>query len=95
MSSKKKNPSAGEFPGGPVVRILLPLQGARVRSLIGDQRSHIPRRGQKKPKKQKSKCKAEGRPRALERSQKEAQQAWCYDLRGAVEVPLITLLPLA
>ena len=28
-----------DFPGGPVVDSVLPLQGARVRSLVGDLRS--------------------------------------------------------
>ena len=31
----------GDFPGGPVVRICLPVQGTQVQSLVGDLRSHM------------------------------------------------------
>ena len=31
-----------DFPGGPVVKTALPMQGGRVRSLVGELRSHIP-----------------------------------------------------
>ena len=31
-----------DFPGGPVVDCMLPMQGAWVRSLVGELRSHMP-----------------------------------------------------
>ena len=31
-----------DFPGGPVVKNPLPMQGTRVRSLVGELRSHMP-----------------------------------------------------
>ena len=37
-----------DFPGGPVVKNLLPMQGVRVRSLVAKLRSHK-LHGQKKP----------------------------------------------
>ena len=37
-----------DFPGGPVVDSALPLHGARVSSLVGELRSHIPRGRAKK-----------------------------------------------
>ena len=40
----------GEFLGGPVARAPLPLQGARVQSLVGELRSHM-RQGTAKKKK--------------------------------------------
>ena len=33
----------GDFPGGPVVKTLLPVQGAPVQFLVGELRSHMPR----------------------------------------------------
>ena len=38
----------GDFPGGPVVKTALPLQGAQVRSLVGELGSHMPRSTAKK-----------------------------------------------
>ena len=32
-----------DFPGGPVVKTALPLQGAQVRSLVRELKSHLPR----------------------------------------------------
>ena len=50
----------GDFPGGPVVKTLLPLQGTRVRSLVGvELRSHMPRGV---PKRNTTKRKALGLP---------------------------------
>ena len=43
------------MPGGPVVRILLPLQGTQVRPLVGELRFYKLRgRGQKEKKKKKN-----------------------------------------
>ena len=39
-----------DFPGGPVVKTLLPLQGARVPSLVGELRSPMARPKKKKKK---------------------------------------------
>ena len=39
------------LPDGPVVKTLLPLQGARVQSLVRDLRSHMPSSVAKKKKK--------------------------------------------
>ena len=39
-----------DFPGGPVAKNVLPLQGAQVRSLVGEPRSHIPVGAAKKKK---------------------------------------------
>ena len=38
-----KTESSRGFPGGPVVKTILPMQGALVWSLVGELRSHIPR----------------------------------------------------
>ena len=46
-----------DFPGGPVAKNVLPLQGAQVRSLVGEPRSHIPVGAAKKKKKDVYKCK--------------------------------------
>ena len=39
-----------DFPSGPVVKTVLPLQGAQVRSLVGELRSHMLRGAAKKIK---------------------------------------------
>ena len=44
-----------DFPGVPVVKTELPLQGARVRSLVGELRSHMPQGVAKKSKLKKEK----------------------------------------
>ena len=46
-----KNSFIEDFPGGPVVKTLLPLQGTWVRSLVGEQRSHKTRDSDKKKEK--------------------------------------------
>ena len=40
-----------DFPGGSVVKIALSMQGARVQSLVGALRSHMPHHTAKKKKK--------------------------------------------
>ena len=44
--------SQRDFPGGPVVKTLLPLQGARVPALVRELRSRMPRGAAKKKRKQ-------------------------------------------
>ena len=46
-----------DFPGGPVVKTVLPLRGAQVPSLVGEPRSHIPVGAAAKKKKDVYKCK--------------------------------------
>ena len=43
--------TTGDFPGGPAVKTVLPLQGTWVQSLVGELRSHMPRSTAKKKKK--------------------------------------------
>jgi len=45
--------SRGNFPGGPVVKTLFPLQKARVQSLVGQLRSHRPMQWSKQANKEK------------------------------------------
>ena len=45
----------GDFPGSPVVDSELPIQGARVQSLVRELRSHMLQCGQGKKKKRKKK----------------------------------------
>ena len=54
VAKKKK-----DFPGGPMFRTLFPLQGAQVRFLIGEPRSHMPRgRAKNKIKKKRKRGRA-------------------------------------
>ena len=39
-----------DFPGSPVIKTALPLQGTRVQSLVGELRSHMPHGMAKKTK---------------------------------------------
>ena len=38
-----KNANWEDFPDGPAIKTVLPLQGVRARSLVGELRSHMPR----------------------------------------------------
>ena len=55
-----------DFPGGPVVKILLPLQGVRVHSLVRELRSCMPHSASKKKKRERER---ERQPLPSSRSQ--------------------------
>ena len=42
MSPRRQESLGWDFPGGPVVKTVLPLQKAQVRSLVWKPRSHMP-----------------------------------------------------
>ena len=42
QTHRHRKQTYGDFPGGPGVGIHLPMQGTRVRSLVGELRSHMP-----------------------------------------------------
>ena len=44
-----------DFPGGPVVKTMLPMQGVQFRSLVGELRSHLLYGAAKKEKKKRYK----------------------------------------
>ena len=58
VNTKHKYPSKfkgnRDFPGGPVAKTALPMQGVQVQSLVVELRSHMPRGTARKNKKQKT-----------------------------------------
>ena len=57
LTKEVRNDWFRDLPGSPVVKTVLPLQGALVQSLVRELRSHMLRYGQLKKKKKKRKAK--------------------------------------